>query len=1521
MKQQQISWRGSVLRLIHFFTILSMILALVGTAPAAALAANSSASTEQAVQADIDAPASEAQAGPLAASTDVAALSPEVTQTITATIAPTPTLTETSGEGGLIQSTPEQDLSSGEIATNGQITPTATSGTESLVQATITPTSTVETQIPTLEKVTLVAQSGGQAEGLDGQVKVTIPDGAADEALAVTIRQPAVIPPNSPSGQPFEIIANGQVSKQEVHKFKQSLTIEVDYDPETLNQDPSFYRVVYYDTEKKYWRPLRTWADQKNHKLVATSDHLTVFDVGFGGWEATRLPGLQEFQVSQFTGAATYSFPIWTPPGPAGLQPKLELSYNSQTVDNAVALQTQASWVGMGWSLETGFIERNQNGTSNTGDDTFSISAGGVDSMILPGSDGNYHTADETFWRIQYDTGNDTWTAWDKNGTKYIFGDTDGTRARYPAQFTPVGGDCTNPYGAIIATWRWSLHKIVNIYGKELKFNYFTDTKWVNHPCDQSNYRFNTAVAVYPASIDYPSGHYQVLFDTEARYDYDTSLTDDDSASFFQKYRLKDIRILNDGVEVRRYDFIYESGAKIFPAFLWNAGGYTLTLKQVQESGLGLTLPANTFTYDSLHLTQAENGYGGIIQFSYDSMPWYEVEATIYKTYSKTGGCTYKNRVGYQPNLTAYHGGTATCNQNNGILTVTGQAYMPSGLLEPGSVYGVSLNVSMAGKADVGLDYGSGVITTSVTNPNGTISINAAMPGYGGLGWLHVNCHGTCNPSYPKIQLLTTRYRVIQKRIYDGINAAPQIFSYRYDEPATNDLTHSAGAATAHPYIPKDSEFRGHAMVQEIGPDGRVSTTFFHQDDGRKGLSSAAIVATEEFNDGFEQGWNSGSWTAASGSSPAVFRLRSDNALYLGGDSTERKVYRTGNSIGNGEAVVTQLMVIGNTVRGITAVETGTEGSGSYRRWGALAKPDPANPAQEMLVAQTVVGTTINEVATLIPSGTFKRETWYVVVLIVDDQKFFVRAWERDNPSVAGYYEAVFTSGQNWHFTFRVQNGQAFLDAYSEGRIYSLDYSMYTAVQQPSYPLPDGLAIWWQRLDQTVGFTFETGNKWLGILKKYSYDSYGNQTRETTSYWGGSNWTDYRATGNGYYPYTSSSVYLVGLPGYTNQYKCPAGSINGACLTANLTSDLITSSVWYLYDGHPLYSTPPTTGKQTGTRTQLRYAGANYTDPRYRDETYAYDAWGNRTSTTVYNSEGTYSALATTNPQTTSTTFDTAYNTFPLQETNALSQPTTFAYNYNLGLPTSMSGPNGSATTINVEYDGVGRLVKVIRPDNSSSSPTLQISYHDVNPFWVELTQRVDATLTVTARKYYNGLGQLVQDQTIGATLYQGVNPQDVITDYSYDAYGRQVKKSVPYAVATGSGYRNPQTQPYTQTTYDILGRTTYIQAPDPNSHTSFAYSITATAGQSQVVQTDALSHTTTTLSDSLGRVVQVSPHPGMGPSVSYQYDALDQLTQAARGGATTSLTYDQGGRKTQMTDPDMGTWSYDYDPLGNLKT
>src|SRR4051794_15432378 len=60
-----------------------------------------------------------------------------------------------------------------------------------------------------------------------------------------------------------------------------------------------------------------------------------------------RTPG--HFAVSP-SGAATYSLPIWTPPGPNGLTPSISVSYNSQAANGLM---------GVGWNLNaTASIER-----------------------------------------------------------------------------------------------------------------------------------------------------------------------------------------------------------------------------------------------------------------------------------------------------------------------------------------------------------------------------------------------------------------------------------------------------------------------------------------------------------------------------------------------------------------------------------------------------------------------------------------------------------------------------------------------------------------------------------------------------------------------------------------------------------------------------------------------------------------------------------------------------------------------------------------------------------------------------------------------------------------------------------------------------------------------------------------------------------------------------------------------------------------------------------------------------------
>lgn len=461
---------------------------------------------------------------------------------------------------------------------------------------------------------------GGKFNSVDGKVEVEVPAAAINESLDFDIRGPA---PQSQPGisltwNPVEIIAVGKDSQKNVEKFKSPIKIKVSYDEsEIFDWDENALTLYYYDPELLDWFPIETTVDTEHNTLSAYSDHLTVFDYKASNWQSQSLPTVDSFKVSEFTGAGTYAINFWTPPGPNGLQPSLALTYNSQVIDESSAF-SQPSWVGMGWSLDTGAITRNMHGTDgDTSDDTFAISAGGVSGLLLPVSiSGNvttYNTADQSFMKVQYDSSANKWTAWATNGTKYTFD--------WTSMISPSNG-CTN----LTLTWRWSLTNVTDVHGNQINYTYYNERKiWCT-----------AEIAVYPETITY--GNYSIVFDRENRDDYQTSWTADTSRALYGTKRLNQIRVQNSGITVRRYDLSYASNTEntniIYPNFKWsNNNAKTLTLIGVQEFANDTTspaLPATTFTYgDKMHLTKVDNGQGGQVEITYSnpfdlesSLPW-----------------------------------------------------------------------------------------------------------------------------------------------------------------------------------------------------------------------------------------------------------------------------------------------------------------------------------------------------------------------------------------------------------------------------------------------------------------------------------------------------------------------------------------------------------------------------------------------------------------------------------------------------------------------------------------------------------------------------------------------------------------------------------------------------------------------------------------------------------------------------------------------------------------------------------
>ena len=699
-----------------------------------------------------------------------------------------------------------------------------------------------------------VEKAGGSIQTADGRIKVDFPAGALPEDARVEISQSVeeAAPPASLSGLPFEIKAYGQTSQRELNVFDQEVRIEVDYSELNLPAEKEGDLFLYwYNPQAGGWEGIASAADSGTKKLSAFVNHFTAFSMGVNDWQASHLPTVDTFQVSQFTGAGTFSLPIEVPAGPGGLQPDLTLSYNSQVADQANAL-TQASWVGMGWSLETGSIERDTHGTTAfEGDDTFALSAGGMSAHFAMGADGKYHALDENFTRIQYYPLPGTWTVWDKQGNIYYFED----QAVMANNSTPK------------LTYRWSLTRVQNIFGKELVFTYFKEHKLVSH--GNRGIQKQADTAVYPETIIYPHGRYRIWFEREDRPDYIPSWKNDDIYHSLQTQRLKTIHIQegSDGTgwtDVKQYVFSYnEDGNAIFPNSQAN-GIKISTLTGAQQLGLnGAAYPAYTFAYDGLHLTRAENGYGGFVVFDYDTIPWYsisEARGTYLLEYDfedKPRNSPCRENLG---SMTWQGGNRVYCNGSS--LTVNGaggEQYLSSvenpSVFRPGGIYRISVtHDGLAPGVGIGLGVYDGTYShfgPENTSDNWTTTEYYYQMPADGKSWLIANLRvtgGPVNINKFSVQLLPSFYRVTAKHISDG-QGRTYTYNYTYGGAAVNDpydiftgTGHSQMAADCKTdqkcYVEPYSEFRGHAAVTETWPDGRQVVTTFFQDDIYKGRSS-----------------------------------------------------------------------------------------------------------------------------------------------------------------------------------------------------------------------------------------------------------------------------------------------------------------------------------------------------------------------------------------------------------------------------------------------------------------------------------------------------------------------------------------------------------------------------------------------------------------------------------------------------------------------------------------------------------
>lgn len=246
-----------------------------------------------------------------------------------------------------------------------------------------------------------------------------------------------------------------------------------------------------------------------------------------GNWSATSLSPSAAWQVSEQTGDFSWSYPLRTPPANGGPAPSLALSYSSGSIDGKVAsTNNQTSWVGDGWDLGTGFVERSyvpcsqdmaggNNASRKTGDLCWStdnatlVLNGSANQLVRDAATGVWRLTADDGTRVERLTGGSSadndgeyWKVTTTDGTQYVFG----RERRSATDSTPTNATWTVPvfgnqpgepcYAASFASswctqaWRWNLEYVVDTSGNSLTYFYAKET-------NQYGRNLNTAVSTY----------------------------------------------------------------------------------------------------------------------------------------------------------------------------------------------------------------------------------------------------------------------------------------------------------------------------------------------------------------------------------------------------------------------------------------------------------------------------------------------------------------------------------------------------------------------------------------------------------------------------------------------------------------------------------------------------------------------------------------------------------------------------------------------------------------------------------------------------------------------------------------------------------------------------------------------------------------------------------------------------------------------------------------------------------------
>ena len=279
--------------------------------------------------------------------------------------------------------------------------------------------------------------------------------------------------------------------------------------------------------------------------------------------------------------------------------------------------------------------------------------------------------------------------------------------------------------------------------------------------------------------------------------------------------------------------------------------------------------------------------------------------------------------------------------------------------------------------------------------------------------------------------------------------------------------------------------------------------------------------------------------------------------------------------------------------------------------------------------------------------------------------------------------------------------------------------------------------------------------------------------------------------------------------------------------------------------------------------------------------TYSYNTAGNLTTTGI--SDGMTSKS--------STLYYDDKNRYVTSVLEPDGKSSTALYNNYYGVPISKTGINGLTTTF--QYDGFGRVKKIVTPEGHEINQTLNWNTQpQTNPGIYYTYDQVPGR--PDQKVFYDRLGRVLRSTTDGFQ-YQ------VQQDNEYNSDGTLYRTSWPY---------NPgETLRWTSFTYDSIGRPKTIN--NNSLITTYDYAV------DYVSITDPSGKTKKSILNGLSNPVQVIEDDN--PTITYDYNSFGNLSSITSNGKTISYFYDEFGFQDSVYNAYSGGVKYTYNAFGEL--